>query len=402
MNSIPFLVAQATLVFLAAVLVVESFVRRRRASRESEQNRQKQQQIAALTQELLAQKTRLARKEEIADRIPLIVKTITEKLPSGSLPAIAVRFTKEFFHASRVGFFVPVKDSSDFTLLVGFGFPEDWQGKVRFPADEGILGVALQKKVVVAGFESSSSGRRSSRPSLEQSGVMPDFVAPVFGIRGISGVLVVAGCPFPLEEEKKYVSMFTDLLSTSLQKDLLIESGKSSVWVDHLTGVSNRLYFLQRFESEIRRTENYKQPLALFLFDIDEFKKINDVHGHAAGDVAIRKVAEIVRANTRSSDLVGRYGGDEFVVLITATTGEQAFTYAENLRKRIGETEIRFPGHDAPIRITISGGLAIFPTHGLSTSELLLAADNALYEAKHQGRNRTALAQSTGLDGAAV
>jgi diguanylate cyclase (GGDEF)-like protein len=395
------LIEHATLFFLAVGLIFEHVYRWRRVSKESEQNKQKQQALNPLTQELNNLKKELARKEEIADWIPNIIKVMTEKLPPGTLPAIVVRSAKEFFHARQVGFFVPVQDSSDYTLEVGVGFPPDWKEKIRLPSEVGILGVALQKKLVVASVDSlSSSGRSSPRPCFEQSGISPDFVAPVFGITGIFGVLVIAGCPLSIEGERKYVSMLADLMSSSLQKDILIESGKNSLWVDHLTGVANRLYFLQRFESEIRRTENYKQALALFMFDIDEFKKVNDTYGHVSGDIVIKRVAQIIRANTRSSDLVGRYGGDEFMVLITSTTQDQAFTYAENLRNKITDAEILIPGHGTHIRITISGGLAVFPIHGMSTSELIIAADYALYDAKRKGRNRTVLAKTIGLDGA--
>jgi diguanylate cyclase (GGDEF)-like protein len=134
------------------------------------------------------------------------------------------------------------------------------------------------------------------------------------------------------------------------------------------------------------------------MFDIDEFKKVNDTHGHHAGDVVIKKMAEIVRKNTRGYDLVGRYGGDEFMVLITSTTEEQAVSFAGHLREKISTTDIPIPGTDVPVRITISGGLAMFPTHGQSTTELFRAADEALYESKRQGRNRILLAASVGLD----
>jgi diguanylate cyclase (GGDEF)-like protein len=229
--------------------------------------------------------------------------------------------------------------------------------------------------------------------------VIPDFVAPVFGVTGIAGALVVAGCPSPLGQEKACVSMLADLMSVMLQNAALLDSNRHGTWVDYLTGVSNRLYFLQRFESEIRRTENYRQSLALFMFDIDEFKKINDSHGHYAGDVVIRKLAEIVRKNTRSSDLVARLGGDEFVLLITSTTEEQAVLFAEKLREMIAATDIAIPGTQVPVRITISGGLSMFPVHGQSTTELSRAADNALYESKRQGKNRVRVAPSIGLDG---
>jgi len=195
------------------------------------------------------------------------------------------------------------------------------------------------------------------------------------------------------------MSMLSDLLSMALQNATLLDPSKDGKWVDPLTGVANRFYFQQRFENEIRRTENYRQAMALFMFDIDEFKKINDTHGHYAGDVVIKKLAELVKKNTRSSDLVGRYGGDEFLVLITSTTEDQALSFTEHLRKKISTTEIAIPGTEVPVRITISGGLAIFPTHGQSTIELFRAADDALYESKRQGRNRVLLATSVGLDG---
>ena len=390
----------ATLFFLAAVLIVEYAIRRRKLSRESVQNRQKQQQLAAFSAELKNLKMKLDRKSEIAEILPQFTKKMTENLPSDAYPAIAVRSVKDFFHAEKVGYFAPAEGSSDYTLVIGVGFPPDWMNKVRIHSDEGILGMALQKRVVVSKMDPhSSSGRRSSRRTLEDMEVAPDFVAPVFGISGTAGALVVAGCPFPLEEERTYISMFADQLSTMLKIAALLNSNRSGTWVDHLTGVANRLYFLQRFESEIRRTENYRQALALFMLDIDEFKKINDTHGHHVGDVVIRKMAEIVKKNTRGSDLFGRFGGDEFMVLITSTTEEQAISFAEKLREKISTTDIAIPGTEVPVRITVSGGLAMFPTHGQSTTELFRAADDALYESKRQGRNRILIAASVGLDG---
>ena len=400
MDSYPFIVAEATLLFLAVVLVIEYVIRRRQVSRDSVKNRQKQQQLATYSAELKNLNKVLARKTEIADQFPRVTKKLTEKFPSDAYPAIAVRSAKEFFQAGKAGYFAPVEGSTDYTLVIGVGFPQDWPGKVRIHSDEGILGLALQKKMVVSRMDQrSSSGRRSSRPSLEDMGVSPDFVAPIIGISGVVGALVVAGCPFPLEEERINMSMLADLLSMALQNASLLDPTRDGKWVDTLTGVSNRIHFLQRFESELRRTENYRQALALFMFDIDEFKKINDTYGHYAGDVVIKSMAEIVRKNTRGYDLVGRYGGDEFMVLITSTTEEQATSFAEHLREKISTTDIAIPGNEVPVRITISGGLAIFPTHGQSTSDLFKAADTALYESKNQGRNRVLVATSVGLDG---
>ena len=401
MDSYPLIVALATLLFLAVALIIEYLIRRREVSRDLVKNRQKQQQLAMLSAELSTLKKETVRKSEIGDQLPRITKKMTERLPSDAYPAIAVRSLKEFFHARQVGYFAPIEGSSDYTLVVGAGFPPDWLGKVRIAPDDGILGMALQKKMVVSKMDPhSSSGRRPSRPSLEDfMELSPDFVAPVFGISGTVGALVIAGCPFPLEEERINMSMLSDLLSMALQNATHLDLSKDGKWVDQFTGVANRLYFQLRFESEIRRTENYRQALALLMLDIDEFKIINDTHGHYAGDVVIKKMAEIVKKNTRSSDLVGRFGGDEFMVLITSTTEDQAVSFAEHLREKISTTEIAIPGTEVRVRITISGGLAIFPAHGQSTAELFRAADDALYASKRQGRNRVLLATSVGLDG---
>jgi diguanylate cyclase (GGDEF)-like protein len=400
MGPYPFIISMVILVVLAAVLVVGYRRYKEVLARESNQNRMKQQQIGSLTAELKNLRKEYSRKSEIAGQFPCIAKKMTEKLPPDAYPAIAVRSVKDFLHAGKVGYFAPAENSSDYTLVVGVGFPQDWVGKVRIRSDEGMLGMALQKKTVVSKIDSlSSSGLRSSHPSLEDLEVAPDFVAPVFGVSGTLGVLVVAGCPFQLEEEGIYVSMLVDLMSMALQNATLLDPSKDGKWVDQLTGVANRLYFQQRFENEIRRTENYQQALALFMFDIDEFKKINDTYGHYAGDVVIKKMAELVKKNTRSSDLVGRYGGDEFMVLIASTTEKQAASFAEHLRQKISTTDISIPGSEVPVRITISGGIAIFPTNGQSTPELFQASDAALYESKRQGRNRILLATNVGLGG---
>jgi diguanylate cyclase (GGDEF)-like protein len=404
MGPYPFVIAMAILVLLTVALMV-GYRRHREVLREvlashSDQNRMKQQQIGVLTTALKNLQKEFCRRGEIADQLPRITKKMTEKLPSDAYPAIAVRSVKDFFHAGKVGYFAPAEGSDDYTLVVGAGFPPDWLGKIRIQSDEGILGMALQKKMVVSKMDpQSSSGRRSSRPSFEDLNVAPDFVAPIFGVSGTVGALVIAGCPFPLEEEKTFVSMLTDLLSVALQNATHLDQSKDGKWVDHLTGVANRFFFHQRFENEIRRTKNYRQVLALLMFDIDEFKKINDTHGHYAGDVVIKKMAELIQKNTRSSDLVGRYGGDEFMVLITSTTEEQAASFAEHMRKKISTTDIAIPGTEVPVRITISGGIAIFPAHGQSTTELFRAADDALYESKRQGRNRILVATAVGLDG---
>lgn len=388
------------ILLLAACAGVAAFLYGRRTSRgdrarDAGPPQRTDQRIVELSRKLEAAEEELARKRAFTEQIPLLVSKLAQELPEGFLPPLAVRFARNYFCATQVGYFVPIEGAPDYTLEVGVGFRADWTGKVRIASDEGILGVAVQKKVVaLKGDATTPSAAKSLGLSLEQSGVEPDFVAPVIGLSGIAGVLVLAGCPFPLEGERIHVSMLADLLSGALQKAALAELSKSSTWIDHLTGVANRLYFARRFESEIRRAQNYQQGLGLLMIDIDGFKAINDTYGHPAGDLVIKKFAEIVRNVTRSSDLVCRYGGDEFMVLVTSSNLQQVLAYADLLVRKIAAADILVPRHGAVIHLTASGGVAMYPANGQSSTELLHAADDALYEAKRQGRNRIVLAHS--------
>src|SRR5659263_431982 len=235
MGPYPFVIAVAIPVLLTVILIVGYRSHRQDSARESNQNRMKQQQIAALSAELKNLKKEFSRKSEIADQFPRITKKMTEKFPSDAYPAIAVRSVKEFFHAGKVGYFAPAEGSSDYTLVVGVGFPPDRVGKVRIQSRDGILGMALQKKMVISRMDPHfSSGRISSSRSLEDMEGAPDFVAPVFGISGPVGALVVAGCPFPLEEERIHVSMLADLLSMAMQNATLLDPSRDGKWVDPL------------------------------------------------------------------------------------------------------------------------------------------------------------------------
>jgi diguanylate cyclase (GGDEF)-like protein len=355
-----------------------------------------QARVRELTRE---QKTALvdhARKKEIVEQFPAIVQNLTQKLSATALPLIAVRMAKDLFHATQAGYFAPMENSDDYTLIAGVGFPSDWDGKILLSADEGMLGLALQKKVIVTRQDPhSSGGRRQGRFSFEKAGLAPDFVAPIFGDSGITGALVIAGCPACDTDERRYLSMLADLLSSALQNAERIEAAEMHTWFDPLTGIANRFYFARRFESEVRRAKNYMHPLSVLLFDIDGFKQINDTFGHQAGDVVLKKLAEIARSCTRSSDLVARYGGDEFVVLLSSSDRERALSYSENLKEKIAAMEVGIPGVEEPIRVTISGGIAMFPPDGQSTTELIRSADDALYDAKRSGKNQVALAKAS-------
>jgi diguanylate cyclase (GGDEF)-like protein len=152
---------------------------------------------------------------------------------------------------------------------------------------------------------------------------------------------------------------------------------------DHLTGLANRRRFERILESEVARTERHGRPFSLVLLDLDEFKRVNDTHGHEAGDEAIRTVARVLQQGTRGVDLAARIGGEEFAVILTETNLAGATEVAERLRLTLRETEIPPVG-----QIAASFGVAECPSQATTARGLLASADAALYQAKREGRDR--------------
>jgi diguanylate cyclase (GGDEF)-like protein len=157
---------------------------------------------------------------------------------------------------------------------------------------------------------------------------------------------------------------------------------------DHLTGLANRRRFRTALGQEVERWRRYNVPCALVLVDIDHLKKINDKHGHSAGDRVIRHAADALVELSRDNDTAARLGGEEFALLLAGANDEKAVAAAERLRYVFCATPVEEVG-----TVTISLGVAACPSHATSERALYSASDAALYRAKREGRNRTALAE---------
>lgn len=157
---------------------------------------------------------------------------------------------------------------------------------------------------------------------------------------------------------------------------------------DPLTGVGNRAHFDRRVHAELERAIRYKRPLSLALVDVDHFKKFNDVHGHLVGDLVLVTVSHLLGRSLRRSDVLTRYGGEEFALVMPEAGAASALTKLDKIREGVAASSLDLPSPREPDRLTISVGVATYPEDGNTVEMLLAIADDRLLQAKREGRDR--------------
>ncbi|HEY9389545.1 MAG TPA: GGDEF domain-containing protein [Mycobacteriales bacterium] len=185
-----------------------------------------------------------------------------------------------------------------------------------------------------------------------------------------------------------------------LQRTLLVAQLQAAARTDLKTGLPNATWWHEVAQREFERARRFDEQIAVLIADLDRFKRINDVYGHLAGDVVLRRVADVLSAEVREYDVVGRFGGEEFVVVLPSTGPDQAGQIAERLRDRVAALDLEVADTAGRPRrvhgLTVSIGLACYPLHGRDLEDLLRMADAALYTAKAAGRNRVRSAPAGG------
>jgi len=255
----------------------------------------------------------------------------------------------------------------------------------RIVLGEGLVGqVARSSQTTVVREVTASS------PRLVLPGSVAGVALPVTYGEQFLGVLYVessTACEFP-DSDVALLRTLADLFAGALHNALTFQKAQEQAITDGLTGVKTHRFLMEALSSEWKRSTRANRPLALVLMDLDRFKFVNDFYGHLEGDVVLQRVGHILEQNCRRSDVVARYGGDEFVVLMPETSVEQARQLANKLRGWIASDPLLRDKN-----ITASFGIAGFPVHGSTPQELIQIADSSMYLSKHQGGNLVSSAE---------
>ena len=257
----------------------------------------------------------------------------------------------------------------------------------ELPLGEGLLARAIaSRKALVEKDVRQTPGHRSGFRETASA-----VCLPLVSFGQVLGALLLesASCDAFAPEDLGALESVSDICATAIQNARHFERVRQMAYVDGVTGIFNRRYFELRIAEEIARSARHGLTFSVIILDIDHFKQLNDDFGHLVGDEVLRQVAAILAQQLRRSDVVSRYGGEEFAIITPETGVEGAAAVSDKLR-RVMESW-HFPGVERPV--TVSAGVAEFPAEGNTRDQLVQSADEALYAAKQSGRNCVVTAQ---------
>ncbi len=231
------------------------------------------------------------------------------------------------------------------------------------------------------------------KPIVLEEGIKSYIVLPLPGRERVMGAMFVFWRREHLfsDDEVRLLMTFANQAALGIENARLFAEVQNLAITDPLTGLYNRRGLFELGRLEFARARRFGRPFASIMLDIDHFKRVNDTHGHPIGDVVLKTLAIRFQGSVREIDLVGRYGGEEFVFLLPETALDKAREIAERLRKTIAQTPI--PTEAGELNVTISAGLAMYDENTSDLETLIARADQAMYVAKHKGRNRIAISR---------
>lgn len=261
---------------------------------------------------------------------------------------------------------------------------EAQEKQVIYALGEGLIGSAAKNRFMMNEHypEKYTNGHSNSQFWMAVPIIYKDKLLGVLGVGEINN---------PIGNESELLKMIADIAGVALFNHAILDDAQHRANTDPLTGLHNRNYFFQMSQYHLEKAVREGTSISIILFDIDNFKHYNDTNGHNAGDKLLVELSRLIRDYSRKEAVIARYGGEEFIIMLPGVSKEDAFIYADRLRKKITLHYFLYKEKQPLGFVSISGGVAGFPVDGDSINKVIQHADIALYQAKSEGRNRILL-----------
>ncbi len=332
--------------------------------------------------------------------LPSVVRELNRSdLDPRRVPGLVVQLAWAIFDPEQVALFLvrspgyEGEHPKELYLRAHRGLTNVPQSLARIACGDGRIGWVAEHKIEMTPDDWTNLTRTEGLFVGENHPALTlDLVGPLVhhSLQGeqVLGVLCVGSPKTRGGDDKMMLQMVTNLGSIALMNAHNLGQLREQAHHDGLTGLLNKKQFMKDLGLLIHTAESEATSLGVFIFDIDYFKRYNDSHGHMAGDELLKSISQVLRENVRPGDLVCRYGGEEFLVALPETSGDDTLNVAEKIRKAVESYPFANGASQPGGRLTISGGVATFPEDGTNGTELIGRADQSLYQAKADGRNR--------------
>jgi diguanylate cyclase (GGDEF)-like protein len=335
------------------------------------------------------------RKKDI-DILNMVTARLNEIKEPEELYETIIDMSVHLAHAERCSLMLIENDKAYLTIKAAKGINKKLLKGIKIKVGEGVAGRVFSEGEPLMAYDIEKDERilLPRKPSYKTGSFISiplKIGGKAIGVLNISDKLT--GEVFS-EEDMTLLRSFASYASIALERSMyysLVDHLKELSITDSLTGLFNKRYFEERFFEELQRSERHNLSFSLAMLDIDDFKLFNDTEGHLSGDEVLKNIANIAKESTRVIDIIARFGGEEFTIIMPQTEKDEAFFVAERIRKSTREQLFHTWRYFPKEHITVTVGIATFPSDGRDMKNLIRNADKALYKGKREGKDKTVL-----------
>ncbi len=325
-----------------------------------------------------------------------MAKALTSTLELREVLALVMQKVSDLLHPSNWSLILQDEDTGKLYFEIAVGEGAEALKSLQILPGEGIAGTVFSTGT--ARLVDDVGGDPSFAPRFDQASAFHTrsiLAVPLIARGRVLGIIELVNgpkdSPFS-QDDLKTLTAIADYAAIAIENARNFRRVQELTISDEHTGCYNARHLRAQLEHEVRRSVRFHHPLSLVFLDLDHFKKINDTHGHLVGSAVLREVGDLLRGSSRQLDMVFRYGGDEFALMLVETDPDGALTIARRIRDAFRERRF-LQSQGFEVRLTASIGVATFPDHARTSRELIRAADFAMYAAKARGRDDVCLAE---------